>query len=230
MGKRNAIKDEFNEVQLDGQLYMASRPETERLTPNPTDTAWFEAAKESIKLANLSYDNGLYPSAVYNCQQAIEKLVKVLLLSSNVAENMIAIGHNPHKALKEFYEKVNYCDKVEICKKLDKIIQDNKDFKTRFNGILPYFGGIVKEMNRIQTLPQPINIKVENNTKYYQAVLLYLSYLFADTWKDSRYPSSIGNSTIKIADSYNEDIQFEIGKSIEFIESVIKIMESPIRL
>lgn len=143
---------------------------------------------------------------------------------------MIAIGHNPHKALKEFYEKVNYCDKVEICKKLDKIIQDNKDFKTRFNGILPYFGGIVKEMNRIQTLPQPINIKVENNTKYYQAVLLYLSYLFADTWKDSRYPSSIGNSTIKIADSYNEDIQFEIGKSIEFIESVIKFMESPIRL
>lgn len=128
MEKRNAIKDEFNEVQLDGQLYMASRPETERLTPNPTDTAWFEAAKESIKLANLSYDNGLYPSAVYNCQQAIEKLVKILLLSSNVAENMIAIGHNPHKALKEFYEKVNYCDKVEICKKLDKIIQDNKDF------------------------------------------------------------------------------------------------------
>lgn len=51
------------------------------------------------------------------------------------------------------------------------------------------------------------------NTKYYQAVLLYLSYLFADTEEDSRYPSSTGKSTFKIADSYNEDIQVELAKS-----------------
>lgn len=232
MGKKSAIKNEFNEVHIDGQLYMASKPESERLTPNSDDTAWLEAAKEPIKLAKFSYDNGLYPSAVYNCQQAIEKLVKVLLLSSGVADkdNMKAIGHNPHKALKEFYEKVNYCDKIEMCKKLDKVIQDNTDFKSRFKGILPYLGGIVNEMNRVQTIPMPIRIMAENNTKYYQTVLLYLSYLFADTWEDSRYPTSTGDSTIKIADAYNEDIRVEIAKSVEFIENVIEYMDSPIRL
>ena len=68
MGKKSAIKNEFEEVQIDGQIYMASRYESERLTPNPADIAWLEAAKESIKSAKISYDNGLYPSAVYNCQ------------------------------------------------------------------------------------------------------------------------------------------------------------------
>jgi len=230
MGKKSAIKNEFEEVQIDGQIYMASRYESERLTPNPADIAWLEAAKESIKSAKISYDNGLYPSAVYNCQQAIEKLVKVLLLSSGVADNMKAIGHNPHEALKEFYEKVNYCDKIEICKKLDKIRQDNRDFRSRFNGILPYLGGIVNEMYRVQTIPNPMHIMAENNTKYYQAVLLYLSYLFADTWEDSRYPKLNGNKIIKISDSYNVDVKIEIGKSIELTENVISFMESPLRL
>lgn len=125
---RSAIKPEFNEVHIEGQIFMASKPEIDRLTPDPAVNAWFEAAKESIKAAEVTYENALYPTSIFNCQQAIEKLVKVLLLSSGVSDDMKAIGHTPHKTLKEFYEKVGDCSKIERCSSLDKIIENNTRF------------------------------------------------------------------------------------------------------
>lgn len=91
--------------------------------------AWFEYATEDIKSARVLFDAGIYPSACFHAQQAVEKALKGLLSITDDAGKI----HSVTK-LSKVVRELKY-DEQEALPKVAKL--DTYYMTTRYPDMLP---------------------------------------------------------------------------------------------
>ena len=100
----------------------------------PSASEWLEIAEQDIKVMQWCYDKGYYGASAYHCQQALEKVVKSMVVKYQLVDNPVRLNHDlMRKLLREWKKKSSSHNKwadnaIEIsCGIVDEIAKGSRN-------------------------------------------------------------------------------------------------------
>lgn len=241
MSKKTPIKENLNCVDVSEEVGAISGSRT------PTVIAWYKTAKNNLCSAKILFENKQYPHSVFFIQQCVECIVKGIFLESGIVseEKVKDISHNPFKAYKDLYTKINYKQGLYYCDEFQKRLDTVKSFEDKLkvsakiaNQFTTKYTEDIKIAFSSTNLPKYENrqaLGLPNHASelachltilqylYTQNILLLLSYTFTHNTEQTARYFTLENTVIMPDTIYSTPIV------IESIETLINLLGAILR-